>query len=148
MARAAKEKFLVLLVDDSDDDCLLVSLALQKSPRLQLLEPLRDGDEAIAYLSGAGKYADRARYPFPDMLLLDLKMPRVNGFEVLRWLQTQSFKDLLIVVLSGSIQQPDMTKSLGLGAHYYQQKQLDLAGQHEVVKMLESYLFSRRNADT
>ncbi len=63
----------------------------------------------MAYLKGEGQYTDRQKFPFPDLLLLDLKMPGVDGFEVLRWLRTQSFPELVVIVLSGSERQEDMT---------------------------------------
>ncbi len=76
----------------------------------------------------------------PDMLLLDLKMPRKNGFEVLEWLQSQPLENILVVVLSGSEQQDDVTKAMNLGAHHYQVKHADSHQRAELIKMLEQYL--------
>src|SRR6266581_3559317 len=123
MARLAKEKYLVLMVDDSADDCLLLKMALSKAQRLRFIGSVSDGEEIVAYLSGEGKYSDRERYPLPDMLLLDLMMPRKNGFEVLEWLRGQPFDDMTIVVLSGSEQPEDRKRALALGADYYQTKE-------------------------
>src|SRR5256885_17122037 len=103
MAKLANEKFQVLMVDDSEDDCLLLKMALSRTNRLRFIGSLSDGEELVSYISGRGKYADRESYPLPDMLLLDLMMPRKNGFEVLEWLRSQPFaNDMVVVVLSGS----------------------------------------------
>ena len=74
------------------------------------------------------------------MLLLDLKMPRKNGFEVLEWLQSQPFENMTVVVLSGSDQAEDVQKALDLGAHYYEVKHPDLQKRSELIKLLEQYL--------
>ena len=140
MAKLAKEKYLVLMVDDSEDDCLLIKVAIGKAERLRFIGSISDGEELVSYLTGKEQYADRQRYPLPDMLLLDLKMPRKNGFEVLEWLQSQPFENMTVVVLSGSDQAEDVQKSLDLGAHYYEVKRPDLQKRSELIKLLEQYL--------
>src|SRR5436309_299054 len=97
-----RAKHLVLVADDSEDDGLLLQMAFEKLDGLRLVGRADDGEELQAYLKGAGKFADRVRYPFPDILLLDLGMPRISGFDILKWLSTQSFSNLKVVVLSGS----------------------------------------------
>src|SRR5204863_3408020 len=93
----------ILLADDRDDDILLIRKALQRGDVLNPLQVVRDGDETIAYLSGEGKYANRAEYPVPDLLLLDLKMPGKDGFEVLRWIRRRpGLSALRVVVLTSS----------------------------------------------
>src|SRR5712671_6415769 len=116
MAKLSKEKYLVLMVDDSADDCLLIKMAVSNAQRLRFIGNVADGEELVGYLQGTGEYADRIRFPLPDMLLLDLKMPRKDGFEVLQWLQTQPFEDMVVVVLSGSNQPEDVKRALELGA--------------------------------
>ena len=76
--------------------------------------------EAVAYLGGEGDYADREEYPFPDLVLLDLKMPRLDGFEVLQWIRTNPVtKTLPVVVLAGSSFRADVRRALELGANSY-----------------------------
>jgi CheY-like chemotaxis protein len=140
MAKQAKEKYLILMVDDSEDDCLLIKMAISKADRLHFIGSVSDGEELISYLVGKEQYADRQRYPLPDMLLLDLKMPRKNGFEVLEWLQSQPIADMTVVVLSGSEQREDVQRAMELGADYYHVKQADVRKRSELIKLLEQYL--------
>src|SRR3974390_1629721 len=111
-----KKKCAILLADDSEDDRFFIRKAIGQNPRFVLVGEVQDGEEAIAYLSGKGNYGKRAEHPFPDVLLLDLKMPRKTGHEVLQWLQTQSFEQLRVIVVSGSVLPEDITKSTALGA--------------------------------
>src|SRR5881296_3157844 len=110
MAKLSKERYLVLMVDDAEDDCLLIKMAVGSAERLHFIGCVSDGEELMAYLQGAGKYSDRLRFPVPDLLLLDLMMPRKSGFEVLEWLQSQPFEDMVVVVLSGSEQPQDIKR--------------------------------------
>src|ERR1044071_144540 len=140
MAKLSNEKYLVLMVDDSEDDCLLIRRAIGKADRLRFIGSVSDGEELISYLTGKNGYSDRQRFPLPDMLLLDLKMPRKNGFEVLEWLKSQPFEDMVDVVLSGSEQREDVSKAIDLGADYYHVKEAESARRSELVKLLEQYL--------
>jgi len=79
----------ILLVEDDSNDVFLMERAFNKARLANPLKVVRDGEEAISYLLGEGIYADRAEYPMPFMILLDLKMPRLSGFEVLEWLESQ-----------------------------------------------------------
>src|SRR6266404_930841 len=143
MAKLSKEKYLVLMVDDSEDDCLLIKIALGKAERLSFIGSVADGEELVAYFQGEGEYADRVAFPLPDLLLLDLVMPRKNGFEVLEWLQTQPFEDMIVVVLSGANQTGEGQKALDLGANYFQTKHGDAERRMELVALLEQYLTRR-----
>src|SRR4051812_20192198 len=128
------------MVDDSQDDCLLLKMAVSRAERLSFIGSVSDGEEVMAYLRGEGKYEDRDRYPVPDMLLLDLKMPRKDGFEVLDWLRQQPFDDMVVVVLSSSEQTQDVKKAMSLGADYYHTKDSSVRKQVDLVKLLEQYL--------
>src|SRR5690349_8161125 len=93
----------ILLAEDREDDIILVQKAFEKGGIHNPLFVVRDGQDAIDYLSGVFPFSDRDRFPNPGLLLLDLKMPRVDGFEVLRWLKTQpNLAPLRVVVLTSS----------------------------------------------
>ena len=114
---------LILLAEDSADDALLMRLAFQKTDLSNPLAIVRDGQDAIDYLRGDGPYADRQMHPFPGLLLLDLKMPRMNGFDVLAWLRRHPELDgLSVVVVSTSALESDIQKAMDLGAHEYRVK--------------------------
>jgi CheY-like chemotaxis protein len=111
----------LLLVDDSEDDVLLFRRALQRYPELRVVARAADGDEAIAYLNGSGKYADRAQHPLPDVMVLDLKMPRRNGLEVLEWMHDLKPRPR-VAVFTTSMLDSDKKQAMQLGADLYQQK--------------------------
>jgi CheY-like chemotaxis protein len=113
----------VLYVEDSADDFHLFKLASRKCGTPFSLRHAADGEQAIAYLSGAGAHADREEFPYPNLVLLDLKMPRLDGFEVLHWIRTNpGTKTLPVVVLAGSSFRADIRRALELGANSYAAK--------------------------
>ncbi len=116
---SAKRTYTVLMADDSADDRFFLRRAMDDCDRFMPVAEVEDGAEAIAYLKGEGEFADRSRFALPDLLLLDLKMPRATGFDVLQWLKTESFPDLKVAVLSGSVLDSDKEKCQQLGAHAY-----------------------------
>ena len=136
-------KFGILLVDDSEDDLLFMRIALERNSKLTVVGKARDGQEAIDYLTGDGLFHDRKTYPWPDIMLLDLKMPRKNGFDVLQWMKTESLKNLVVVVISGSWLTEDVVKSLALGADGYFKKTTMRQEQEEMVRNIEELLSKR-----
>jgi CheY-like chemotaxis protein len=107
----------ILLADDSEDDEVLFRRAVRLSGLANPVIVVRDGDEAIAYLKGEGVYADRVKHPMPKVLMLDLKMPRKNGFEVLQWVKEQpQLSGVLVVVLTSTVDDQERTRSSALGA--------------------------------
>lgn len=111
----------ILSADDYEDDNYLLEQAFKKAKLSSIrLHIVRDGTEAVAYLQGEGKFADRKAHPFPDILLLDLNMPRMNGFEVLKWLRKDSqFKGLIVYVLTASARAADVERAYELGVNAY-----------------------------
>ena len=113
----------VLYVEDDADDFALLKLASQKCGTPFSLKHAEDGDQAIAYLSGNGAYFNREECPFPDLVLLDLKLPRLDGFEVLQWIRSNPLTmSLPVVVLAGSSFRADIRRALELGANSYAAK--------------------------
>ncbi len=136
----AKDTFSVLLVDDSDDDRLFVRRALRKNPGFVIVAELCDGEAAIAYLSGHGEFANRDKFPYPDVLFLDLKLPKKNGHEVLEWLQVEAPGKLQVIVLSGSFLPQDVTRSRELGAAAHFKKEALEEQQQAVIADIEKLL--------
>jgi len=130
----------ILLVEDDANDVLLISRAFQKAGLRDVLKVVRDGSEAIEYLSGEGSYADRERYPLPFLLLLDLKMPGTDGFEVLQWLRGEpDLKRLLVVVLTSSNLQSDVDRAYELGANSYLVKPVEFDEMVNMIQRFEAY---------
>lgn len=110
----------ILLVEDDPADVFRIQRAFRKTNLASSLEVVTDGEKAIDYLSGQEVYQDRDRYPLPSLMLLDLKLPRRSGFEVLSWLRNESdIKHLPVVVLTSSDQQVDIERAYSLGANSY-----------------------------
>jgi len=136
MAKLAKESaYSVFLVDDSDADRALLRQSLRDNPRLKIIGEACDGVEAIDYLSRMTGGASH-----PDLLLLDLRMPRKTGYEVLEWLKQQNLKKMLVVVLAGSDLPDDYKKSLDLGAHAYYVKIPQREARMEMIRSIETLL--------
>ena len=114
----------ILLADDSDDDEFLFRRSLEDIPSVRIVWRAQDGEQTIKYLSGEGIFADRTAHPFPDALVLDLKMPNRGGFEVLEWLGGR-FPRLMVGVFSSSELPEDIERATLLGAHLYQSKTYD-----------------------
>src|SRR5689334_5646259 len=104
MSKPAKDVYYVLIADDSEADRFLMKTALRQASCLQIIAEVSDGTDAIAYLRGHAEFSDRQKFPLPDLLLLDLKMPLQDGFEVLEWLNEQPCQGLTVVVLTDSMQ--------------------------------------------
>src|SRR4051812_919416 len=130
----------ILLAEDREDDIVLIRKAFATAFIRNPLHVVRDGEEAIAYFCGEGPYANRAEFPLPDLLLLDLKMPRVDGFEVLEWIRQQpSLNSLRVVVLTSSDHLRDVNRAYQLGANSFLVKPLDFQNFMALSKAIEGY---------
>ena len=123
--------------------------AFRKANLTHPLHVARDGQEAIDYMSHQGKFADATQYPAPTLMLLDLKMPRKNGFEMLEWLRQQPvLKRTVAVVLSSSSEREDINRAYDLGANSYLVKPGDFQTLVNLVTKLASYwLAANQNSD-
>ncbi len=110
----------VLYVEDEDSDVLLLRLAFEIADLDALLISASDGQEAISYLAGEGRFADRVCHPLPSLILLDLNLPRESGFDVLEWIRGQNrFVSLPVIVYTSSLNAEDCAKAQRLGASDY-----------------------------
>ncbi len=124
----------ILLVEDNPDDELLTLRALRKNKILNEVKVVRDGAEALDYLFGAGKYAGRDTMEMPQVVLLDLKLPKLDGLEVLRRLRADELtRRLPVVVLTSSDEEQDILASYDLGANSYVRKPV---GFHQFIDAL------------
>jgi len=130
----------ILLVEDNQSDVFLVERAFQKAKIPHLLRVVEDGEQAVAYLSGAGPYADRSRFPLPLFVLLDLKLPRKSGFEVLEWLRRQpAIRRVPVVILTSSDHLEDVNRAYDTGANSYVVKVADPTAVVELARAIEKY---------
>jgi CheY-like chemotaxis protein len=110
----------LLLVEDNEDDVFLMKRALKGAHVINPLFVAEDGQEALDYLGGAGKFADRANYPLPAVVFLDLKLPFVSGHDVLTWIRRQKhLESLVVIVLTSSNEASDLSRCYALGANSY-----------------------------
>ncbi|HEX5020217.1 MAG TPA: response regulator [Candidatus Binatia bacterium] len=110
----------LLLVEDNEDDVFLMKRALKGARVVNPLFVAEDGQEAVDYLGGAGKFADRDQYPLPAVVFLDLKLPFISGHDVLAWIRRQrELESLVVIVLTSSNEPSDLNRCYALGANSY-----------------------------
>ena len=130
----------ILLVEDEENDVTFMEMALEKAGLLSAFQLAEDGEEAINYLSGQGDFADRARFPLPALVFLDLKLPKVMGMDVLKWIRDQPALDaMVVIVLTSSQQRSDIQKACTLGANSYLVKPSNPLGLNEIVDVVKRY---------
>lgn len=130
----------ILQVDDDENDVFLLQRVFQRAGISNPVRVATDGQMAIDYLAGAGIYGDRAAYPLPCLMLLDLKLPRKSGLEVLEWAKQQpDLKKLAVVVFSSSVQASDIERAYELGASSYIQKPADMQATLEIAQLLKGW---------
>jgi len=134
------EDYSILIVEDNTDDVLLIKRAFQQCGVVNPLRFVTDGEQAVAYLKGTGEFGDRKKNPLPVLILLDLKMPRMNGFEFLRWLRNEpDLKKIIVVILTSSSESPDINRAYELGANSYLVKPVRFEDLIRIVKELHLY---------
>jgi len=134
----------ILLVEDDEDDVFAMRRALKLAHVSNHLEVVADGQQALDYLSGTGGYSDRANHPLPFIIFLDLKLPYLDGFEILSWIRQQpALESIAVVVLTGSAEIRDKDRAYALGARSYLTKPPATDVLHEVFDSLKSYWVSK-----
>lgn len=138
----------VLIAEDNPSDLLLFRRAFVQLGYMGPIQYVYDGEQAIAYLAGEGKFENRFEFPLPDFLLLDLKMPRKNGFEVLEWISTQpTLAELRTVVLTTSDDIREISRAYQLGAASFLTKPVNFTEFKDTLQALFNYWLSlNRNA--
>jgi CheY-like chemotaxis protein len=132
--------FCILLVEDDENDIFFFQRAAREAAIHNHISIARDGAEAVEYLAGSHKFADRLQYPVPCLVILDLKMPRKTGLEVLHWLRTQSlFKTIPVIVFSSSGQPEDIERAYRLGANAFVIKPPSLEKRTEFAKLVKGF---------
>lgn len=110
----------ILLVEDNEDDVFLMRRALKGARVINPLQVVEDGQSAVDYLGGNGKFADRGAYPMPAIVFLDLKLPYLSGHDVLAWIRRQKdLESLIVIVLTSSNEPSDLSRCYALGANSY-----------------------------
>jgi CheY-like chemotaxis protein len=131
----------ILIVEDEPGDAMLVERAFEKAQIPSARRLVRDGEEAIAYLSGKQPYSNRSDFPLPTVVLLDLKLPRKSGLEVLGWLRDQpGLNRLRVVVLTSSREELDVNRAHDLGISSYLVKPVEHGRLVEMMASLNSFL--------
>ena len=133
----------ILLVEDNRMDVELTLDAFHEARLLNTIHVASTGQEALDYLFGQGKYADRNAFPLPSLILLDLKLPGIDGFEILRQIKsTPVLKRLPVVILTSSKEEGDRALSYDRGANSYLVKPVSFDGFLDVVRQIEGYWLS------
>ena len=140
----------ILHVEDSEEDVFLLRYAFQRVDIKTPVQVAEDGQEAIDYLAGIGKFADRKEFPLPCLVLLDLKLPQKMGLEVLEWIRQQSaVKSLVVIILSSSVHEGDLRRAYQLGANAFLVKPSSANTMAEMCKALNHFwlTFNRTPTD-
>ncbi len=130
----------ILIAEDDPNDVMLLDLAIRKNGIVSPVHVVRDGEEAVEYLEGKGKYADRQKYPLPSVIISDVKMPRRSGLEVVEWVRQHPQCCIIpIVMLSGSRIEHDVVRAYKLGANSYFTKPSTLDELTELIRLAHEY---------
>ena len=134
------KNFTVLLVEDDLNDIFLVKRAFKMAQLETPLQVVTDGREATHYLSGQGKYADRETHPLPKLIVMDIKMPRMTGFEVLEWIKHDGFlRRIPVIIVSSSDRAQDIDRAYELGANAYMVKPVSFQAVERLFETITHY---------
>ena len=145
----------ILIAEDSADDRMLIELGFRRAQFPFAIQFVEDGVCATEYLEGTGAFGDRAKFPLPVVLLTDLKMPRMDGFELLEWVRGhEAWRSLPVIVLTGSSRSEDCDRATEAGADYYLVKELLMRPPPSLFEAIQRYAvggascMSQRTADS
>lgn len=134
------DRALFLLIEHEEAQAALVRSAFERANIINPLQVVRSGQEAMVYLEGAGPYANREEFPLPRLVLLDLSLPGISGFDVLRWIRQQpQLKDLRVVVLTASNELRDINLAYELGANAILVKPLNFDDFVRLTQAIQGY---------
>ena len=134
------DKALFLLVEDDEEQVALVRRAFRKANIVNPLQVVRSGQEAMVYLEGAGPYANREEFPLPNLILLDLHLPGISGFDLLRWIRGRpTLSTLRVVILTASNQAHDVNLAYELGANSFLVKPVNFDNFVGLAKAVQGY---------
>jgi CheY-like chemotaxis protein len=129
----------ILQVEDDVNDVFFMQRAMKKAGATNPIQVVSDGQEAIDYLQGAGKFADRQKFPFPYLVLLDLKLPYVMGLDVLRWIRQQPPTPMVVIVLTASAEETDIAMAYRLGANGFMTKPCETRKFDDMVRSIKDF---------
>jgi CheY-like chemotaxis protein len=129
----------ILQVEDDPNDVFFLKHAMAKAGVLNPVQIVNDGRDAIDYLKGVHKFADREQFPLPGLVLLDLKLPHVMGLDVLQWIRQESGLDLVVVLLTASAEEPDIAAAYRLGANAFLVKPSEASKLVDMVRAIRDF---------
>jgi len=129
----------ILQVEDDPNDVFLMQHAMRRLGMANPVQVARDGQEAMDYLQGTGKFADRATFPFPCLVLLDLKLPYVMGLDVLKWIRKQRGTDLTVLMFTASGEEADVQSAYRLGANGFLTKPSEASKLQQLAKAIGDF---------
>jgi CheY-like chemotaxis protein len=141
---AALTQRCILYVEDDDNDVFFLRLAFSTAGIVDSLHVVRDGQEAVEYLEGAGVYADRKTYPLPSLVLLDLQLPLRDGMEVLKWIRTtHALKGLVVIMFTSSHHPRDLDTAYELGVNSFVVKPMTISDRAQFARELKAWWLQR-----
>jgi CheY-like chemotaxis protein len=141
------DQALILVVEDNDDHVFLLRHAFEKAGISNPVKVAGNGEDAIAYLAGTGRYSERKGFPLPSMVLMDLKLPGISGFDVLKWIRQQpGLKTLRVAMLTSSDLTQEINQAYELGANMFLTKPVDLDKLVEMMKVLHAHWLKHAHA--
>jgi DNA-binding response OmpR family regulator len=136
----------ILLVEDEENDVFFMQQAMQKAGVENPIQVATDGQEAIDYFKGTGKFANREEFPLPCLVLLDLKLPHVMGLDVLKWIRKQPEIKAIVVILSSSKEEADIATAYRLGANAYLVKPPEVSKLVDMVKSIKDFWLTQNTS--